>query len=80
MYPNSVNGSSHPRSDLGSEVASVEGSSDIQQGGTKLVFTSMVRFSGIPKFLQLAMSNLVNEIAVGELKKYCEDGRMSAGE
>lgn len=46
---------------------------------TKLVFSSMVRFNGIPKFVQLAMTNLVNEIAVGELRKYCEDGRMHAG-
>ena len=44
---------------------------------TELKFSSIVRFSGmIPKFVQLSMKKLVNEIAVGELKKYCEDGRM----
>ncbi len=42
---------------------------------TSLTFESMVKFSGpIPGFVQTGIKNLVNDIAVKELSKYCEGG------
>ena len=67
-----------PSDDVTSTVSNeVKDDVECNSAHTKLKFSSVVRFSGmIPKFVQLSMKNLVNEIAVGELKKYCEDGRM----
>ena len=45
---------------------------------TSLTFESMVKFSGpIPGFVQTGIKNLVNDIAVKELGKYCQGGSES---